>query len=129
MASRFETNAVAEFAKDLVEFGETVIRRIGGRDDRTESILALVDFDEKQLSKVAQDSGGQSTSERGQYLEERALLDVPLAQETMPNDTYVVYGLVYRMLGEQVGKDPGAKTIVVGRRTSQIARDPRLNRR
>lgn len=129
MPSKFETAEVTEFAKYLDQFGDSVIRRIGGRDDRTESISAIVSFDEKDLAKVAQDSGGQSTTERGQYLDERGILDVEADQETTPKDTYVIGGKVYSTLGEQVGKDEGGKTIIISRRTNQIAREARLNRR
>jgi hypothetical protein len=130
MASTFEANAADEFTRCFLEpFGETVIRRIGGRDDRTEPVDAIVDFDERQVAKVAQDLGGLITSDRGQYIEEAGLLDVLASQETTPQDAWVVDGKAYRQLGEGRGKDGGSKTIVISRRATQIARESRLNRR
>lgn len=108
------------------EFKQTITRRIGGQQDRTEPVEANVDFDEKIAAKFVADGGGLMDGAKGQFTEVAGVVDLPSDQDAQPGDTWVIDGKVYPQLGEPIGTDDGCKTIVILRRTGLRAREPRV---
>lgn len=129
MPSQFDQDAADEWDRCFTEFQQTVIQRVGGRSDRTQDVVGSVDFDEKISQKIAIDLGGLIDGDRGQYIDVIGLLDVPADQETMPEDTWVIDGEVYKTHGEPIGTDGGCKSIIIHRRINKRARGPRVTRR
>lgn len=129
MASRFDTIAAEDFDRCFDEFKDTITRRIGGRDDRTEPVLANVDFDEKTAAKFVADAGGLVDSPRGQFTEVAGVIDIAADQANTSDDTWVINGKVYGQLGVEIGSDGGCKTLVILRRTGSRAREPRVTGR
>ena len=128
MPSQFETVHAAEFSSAFAEFRETVIRRIGGRSDRTEEVEAIVELD-SAAATLSASRGGLIDNDAGEYIEVGAVLEVAADQETNMNDSWVVCGRVYRTLGMPPGSDAASKTILLVDRVGRRHREPRVSSR
>lgn len=119
MPSQFESTALAEFRRSfLTPFGETVIRRIGGQDNRTEDVEAIVELDE--------DNGGHRSNANGEQTEYAGKLELAADQECSSADSWVIRGKVYRQFGESTGSDVGSQTVNITRRKGRIAAQPKV---
>lgn len=119
MACSLESLAADDFDRGMPEVKETVIRRIGGRDDRTEDVEAIVEIDDGQ---------GMVVNSGSQLIEVGGRLEVAASQETTFRDTWVIRGEVYHQIGEPVSKDAASQTVILTRRKSITAREPRVRR-
>lgn len=126
MASQFDNVHAAEYANAFAEFiDDTVIRRIGGRKDRTEKVAAVVEIDSGAAGVVAA-RGGLLDNDAGEYFEQGALLEVAAGQEVSVNDAWVVDDRVWQTLGSVTQGDAGSKTVVIARRIGRRGREPRV---
>lgn len=125
MPSRLDDLAAVDFARGMPEMMQTIIRRIGGSESRTESVEAIVSFDQNDIAKIATAAGITVDGERGRYSEARGLIEIAADQEAKSVDTWVIDGAVYKQVGSEVGGDGGSKTIVIGQRIGKVARQPK----
>jgi len=120
MPSPFDTILADEWSRCFDEFKQTVIRRIGGQDDRTEEVEAVVEFDETR---------GLVETAKSEYFDFAGLMDIPVGQANSLNDTWVIDGEVFTQQGEAIGKDGATKTVQLLKRKGIRAREPRLSGR
>lgn len=120
MPCRLESLAASDFDRRMPEVKETVVRRIGGQDERCEDVVGVVEFTEQNPL---------TDTERGQYTEVECLLEVAVDQEATPHDQWVIRGEVYKQQGDSFGKDGGTKTLRMLTRKDLRARQPRTSGR
>lgn len=129
MPSRFDTQLASDFVRAYSDFKETVIRRAGGRSDKTENVEAVVDRDHEAVSRLATQNG-LVVDQTGERLEKPIALEIAATQEHSTFDTWVVEGQVFQQIGENVSEDGGSQTIICSRRKSYRDKEPRtINRR
>lgn len=114
MPSRNEQIAAHDFRPSGGTAGEweTVVRRIGGSADRTENVLAVVEFDA--------DGGGLTTDQNGKMIEILGRLEVAADQAVLDSDDWVVNGKVYRASGVPTSFDGATKTINLVQRIPKV---------
>lgn len=121
MPSRLESLAATDFDRGMSEVKETVIRRIGGKADRTEPVEAVTEFDVE--------GGGFTTNANGQKVEFGGKLEIAATQETTDHDHWVIQdgpmAGVYHQLGLPTSGDGGSKTIYLTKRKGRVAAQPR----
>lgn len=94
------------------ELWEEVIRRIGGQADRTEPVLAVVEFDT--------DGGGMVADQNGKMIEILGRLEVAADQDVLDSDAWVINGSVYRASGVPTSFDGATKTINLVQRIPKV---------
>lgn len=102
------------------EVWQTVIRRIGGQADRTEPVLAVVEFD--------QDGGGMTSDKNGKLIEIGGRLEIAATQDVTDADDWVIDGSVYRTIGLPTSFDGGTKTVNLTKRISRVTQQSRTRR-
>lgn len=118
MPSRNEQIAAHDFRPSGGTAGEweTVVRRIGGSDVRTENVLAVVEFDA--------DGGGLTTDQNGKMIEILGRLEVAADQAVLDSDDWVIqdgpFAGVYRASGLPTSGDGATKTINLTKRIGRI---------
>lgn len=119
MPSRLDSLAADDFAKGMPEVMQTIIRRVGGSAEQTESVEAVVELD-NEAPPV--------TGTNGEYTETGGRIEVAASQKTTQHDHWVIDGEVYHQIGEAGGKDGATQTIVITRRRGHVGRETRVRR-
>lgn len=112
MPTRYEstTRALLRSDADIVldEWGESVVRRIGGSFQNTVEITAIVDLDDETGGGMDGDGQDPSTP-NGQRVRRSGILDVKHSTDLFDNDTIEHDGLVWAVK-RIVARDDGMKS-------------------
>lgn len=129
MPTRYESTTRGQIRDDadtfLDEWGESVVRRIGGDSQYTETILAIVDQDDEMGSGMDGDGLDPLTHPKGERLRRSILFEVKHDTTLDENDTIVFEDQIWS-LHRIAARDAGMKTFAGSRVDGGTSKQARM---